>query len=233
MDDTQRSPGATGPRNPALRNALDSSPVSYLVSGNEVEDAFVVTAFECVEELNRPFRLTIELTAEHEATDSTELLGRDVSPRMERGDAYQRVLFRAFCMRGGRPDAGTRDMVIAYPSSRDPNASETGTEADFSGTHRRRISDNGVVPITQNVAAHEFGHYVGLSHTCVSRAPSDINTSNAYCAGLVQARQEDLMAAGNILRRAHGGLWRRRLRRHHDHCERQFQIHTFADSPPQ
>jgi len=76
---------------PALRDPLDGSHVSYLFSCRDVQGAFAVTGFTAVEELNRPYSLTIELSAEDEATDGTELLGQDITFRLERGDAYERV----------------------------------------------------------------------------------------------------------------------------------------------
>ena len=80
-------------RNPALRDPLDGEHVHYSFFCDDVPDLFVVTGFECEEALNRPYSLTVELTAEDESTDCTALLGRDVAFRLERGHTYERTLY--------------------------------------------------------------------------------------------------------------------------------------------
>lgn len=71
----------------------DQSVVRYTLSCRDVPDAFVVTGFDGIEELNRPYRLTIHLTAEDDSTETADLLGRDVRLTLDRGDAHMRDFF--------------------------------------------------------------------------------------------------------------------------------------------
>lgn len=75
------------------------------------------------------------------------------------------------------------------------------------------------VPITQNTVAHEFGHYLGIEHTC-QRPGADIGwcDPSPYCVNRNQVLQDNLMALGNRIQRDHARPWRRRLRQQHLFC---------------
>lgn len=64
----------------------------------------------------------------------------------------------------------------------------------------------------QVVAQHEFGHYLGLSHTCASAGVANSNAQ--YCHGRTVYEQEDMMAAGYQVRPWHATAWLERLPQH-------------------
>lgn len=122
------------------------------------------------------------------------------------------IAFRSFCHRGGVANVEREDMVIAY------KLFGVGRADDFDWTQRWNTEDEGPQPFTQNLAAHEFGHYLGLSHRCHS--PATANALPDYCIGRTQEMVDNIMAAGNTLSAAHGEPWASRLRRHHYYCDR-------------
>lgn len=137
----------------------------------------------------------------------------------------QPIPFRSFCYRSGRAPIHQEDMVIAYPANGASNASA------FSVTRNNvPTTDEGLATITQNTAAHEFGHYLGLRHRCFS--PITSNAAADYCTGLTRALQENMMAVGNVLTTAHGDPFVLRLRRHHYHNERAWMGNPQTQRPP-
>ena len=77
----------------AVNDALHTNihyDVRYEFVCETLADEFIVTGFECVETLNEPYRLTVHLHAVHEATDATELLGRDTVFLVDR-EAHRRI----------------------------------------------------------------------------------------------------------------------------------------------
>ena len=74
-------------------------------------------------------------------------------------------------------------------------------------------NQSGLHTCHQNTLAHEFGHYLGLSHTCA--AGGGLNSSAQYCEGGTMEQLDSLMAIGNDIRPAHAWPWRHRLPRHH------------------
>ena len=120
------------------------------------------------------------------------------------------VAFRSNCNLAGRSNTNADDMDLAFPL----NGSASHTVFDV---ERRRMptSDRGEQPFTQNTAAHEFGHYLGLNHTCFSAATS--NAAADYCHERSQALQDRVMSLGNVVTGVEGQPWLDRLRRHHYH----------------
>lgn len=140
--------------------------------------------------------------------------------------------FRAFCDRtGGNPERAGQDIVIDYPSSR--GGPENGTRADFDLEYRAvNTSNRGRVDFDQNVAAHEFGHYLGLNHRCERPGAADNNVEDAYCANRSRGRQRDIMAIGNTIERWHAQPWFSRLPRHHHYCELRWDKLTLRERAP-
>jgi len=144
--------------------------------------------------------------------------------------------FRDFCMPGGSPVELERgEMVLAYPGTvyraRQPVRSPaTSDQRAFNITFQnRRTSDAGSVDITQNVFAHELGHFLTLDHTCAHLVnAAGGNGSPAYCDGRARVRQEFLMSYGTNMHRNYARLWWSRLERHHYHCERTFRRRLVA-----
>lgn len=122
------------------------------------------------------------------------------------------VEFRSFCQRGGHTNAAAPDMVIAY------NLLNVGLAHDFDWLSVRETEDQGHQDFTQNLAAHEFGHYLGLNHRCFS--PATANAAADYCIGRTYELMDNMMSVGNTLTSAHAEPWASRLRRHHYHCGR-------------
>ena len=123
------------------------------------------------------------------------------------------INFRSFCAIGGRTNVDFEDMVVAY------NLLNAGRADDSDWIRRRETSDHDEPQdFTQNLAAHEFGHYLGLNHRCFS--PATANAAADYCAGRRHELMDNMMSIGNTLTPAHGEPWASRLRRHHYHCDR-------------
>lgn len=77
----------------AITSTSDGGLVRYAFSCPSLSDAFEVTGFTGVERLNAPFRLTVHLVSVSDTTDTAELLGRDVSLTIERGDGHTRTFY--------------------------------------------------------------------------------------------------------------------------------------------
>jgi hypothetical protein len=60
-------------------------------------------------------------------------------------------------------------------------------------------SDSGSQPFTQNVLAHEFGHYLGLNHTCRGLRGVQENSEDEYCRGRTYAEMNNRMSYGTVL----------------------------------
>jgi hypothetical protein len=85
-------------------------------------------------------------------------------------------------------------------------------------------SDAGTVSLKQNVLLHEFGHYLGLKHTCKGMGKN----INQYCKGMTKDLAENLMAVGNKFITAHAKPFRRRLKEYHkDFLEDRHSIYWF------
>jgi hypothetical protein len=121
------------------------------------------------------------------------------------------INFRSFCARGGRSNVQFEDMVAAY------NLLNSGRADDFNWLSSRETEDQGFQDFTQNLAGHEFGHYLGLNHRCFSPATS--NADADYCIGRTRELMDNMMSVGNTLSASHGEPWAARLRRHHYHCD--------------
>lgn len=138
---------------------------------------------------------------------------------------------RDFCWRlGGQPGGRRGDMVLAYPQ---PGARVTDNASSFSLTYNQiPSSDQGTNNVTQNVAAHEFGHYIMLRHTCARQSGADTNADIAYCSGRTLHQIQSLMSYGERIDAHHAFLWERQLQRHHYNCELSFSKRTLIDNPP-
>lgn len=131
------------------------------------------------------------------------------------------IPFRSFCYNGGHSNVQHEDMVIAY------KLINAGRADDFDWTNSREAEDGGELvfaPFTQNLAAHEFGHYLGLNHRCSS--PLHANGAADYCHRRQHELVDNMMASGNRLSAGHGQPWASRLRRHHYHCDRGWVPNT-------
>jgi hypothetical protein len=109
------------------------------------------------------------------------------------------------------PATARNDMYLAYDR-------RNGFAID---EHRTLTSsDGGSSSYLQNTLAHEFGHYLGLPHTCLNMAggpPGVFGADAEYCIGRTHDEMLDVMAVGNIVRGWHGQPWVARLRRHQYH----------------
>jgi type VI secretion system secreted protein VgrG len=76
---------------PALDDT-DAHRVRYELSCADFADAVEVHGLEVIEELNRPYVMTVRVEGHHETTELGELLGRDVAVRLHRGD-HTRAFF--------------------------------------------------------------------------------------------------------------------------------------------
>lgn len=92
-------------------------------------------------------------------------------------------------------------------------------------------SDRGDVEITQNAAAHEFGHYLGHNHTCQRPVPIDGGQCDLsqYCIPVGNhapprryVETASLMAAGNEMRSEYATKWQEALAQHHYFCHVPF-----------
>ena len=74
--------------------AIDEGSESAIVTSTfvvpAVGDAYVVHSFECVEELNRPYRATVRLIAAEEAIDALDLIGKEARLTLRRGGGQAR-----------------------------------------------------------------------------------------------------------------------------------------------
>jgi hypothetical protein len=137
--------------------------------------------------------------------------------------------FRAFCDRlGGTQNPSRADIVIDYPA---PGGTESGQAGDFDTTRMLPTSNHGdEVTFRQNTVGHEFGHYLGLAHTCAGEGRA--NGDAEYCDGRSRGRQRHIMAVGNAVHRGHARPWLNRLPRHHHSCELAWRPHTNRERPP-
>lgn len=139
------------------------------------------------------------------------------APIAPRGSHPQATQFRAFCARSS--SVASYDIVIDFPESE-----------SFTVTHRTPTSNHGAQPINQDYAAHEFGHYLGLNHTCYS--PGTANASADYCIGRSRGMQRNVMAMGGVVQPEHAEPWRARLQLHHHHCGLNWDRQTFRRRRP-
>lgn len=155
------------------------------------------------------------------------------------------INFRSFCYHGGHSNAHEEDMAIAYNLTgcgRSDDFDWTGAraivndtaEVDRTGDLDRLLNDRipasgdrfAVASFTQNLAAHEFGHYLGLNHHCFASAHA--NQPADYCHQGDAEMVDNMMAAGNRITALHGEPWVSRLRLHHYHCDRTWRPSTDA-----
>lgn len=161
--------------------------------------------------------ISLEFTRDlSEADLTTVMLYRPEPPANVQAAAAE---FRAFCSIEGRRRRTDIDMVIDYP----PNNS-------FDVHSPRDTSNHGRITIHQNFAAHEFGHYIGLHHTC--RDPASPNQPGEYCDQRSRGLQQNIMACGNVIQREHAAPWKNRLSSHHYYCGVNFSAHTHRERPP-
>jgi len=77
----------------------------------------------------------------------------------------------------------------------------------------------------QVVAAHEIGHWLGLSHVVCG-------TNDSRCYGVTPGQRNDLMGAGNQINGWHAGPWAERLAHHLDiTCRRSVRWRAVTDRP--
>ena len=69
----------------------DLGTATYHFIAERHPDRFAVRSFECVEALDRPYRLTVRVEAEEEATDLMTLLGEDVLFTIQRREHLRRI----------------------------------------------------------------------------------------------------------------------------------------------
>lgn len=143
------------------------------------------------------------------------MLNQPQAPANTHPDAVE---FRAFCSRSENPR--NADIVIDFPANQ-----------SFDVTFTLPTSNHGRQRITQNYAAHEFGHYLGLEHTCAG-GPVVANSNEAYCFGRSRGMQRNVMAFGGLVQPEHADPWRDRLRLHHHHCGLTWQRNTFRRRRP-
>ena len=165
----------------------------------------------------RPIKCGISLTWTEDRDMADCVIVMLNRPSLAPGSSANAVPFRAFCDRVAT--VGDEDMVIDYPAS-----NSFDTDATWP------TSNHGEVHIQQNYAAHEFGHYLGLDHTCYT--PATANTGADYCGGRDRGRQRNIMSVGNVIHREHGRPWRDQLASHHHHCGLTWRIHTHREPVP-
>jgi hypothetical protein len=68
----------------------------------------------------------------------------------------------------------------------------------------------------QEVAVHEFGHFLGLDHVGVGspQCPANGNTNQQACYGLTVRQRGDALGFGNRIEGWHVFPWATRLQRH-------------------
>jgi len=165
----------------------------------------------------RPIKCGVALSFVRD-TDHADLVITMLNrPSLAPGSSANAVPFRAFCAR--IDTVGEVDMVIDYPAN-----NSFDVDADYPS------SNHGTVHVNQNYAAHEFGHYLGLQHTC--HTPGTANTDADYCIGRDRGRERNLMSVGNMIHREHGRPWRDQLASHHHHCGLTWDIHTHREPVP-
>lgn len=144
------------------------------------------------------------------------------NPRQRRGptrrthsrDPYPRALpFRANCWANSDP-AGV-DMTLDWNG------------AGWDVSHTARDAAGNEVSLNQNYLAHEFGHYLGLDHSCHTPASAAVGwcsgvpsgVPDEYCAGTTGPQMDRIMAMGNRVVRENGTAWQQRLvTLHHYKC---------------
>lgn len=177
---------------------------------------------------NREIRCAVDLRFTDSEADMPHLrIQLLYRPRAARGTSPRHRIFRASCHRGGARVGGDPNNHVHDPGAIDMYVAWSGRNADgSSGFHQSwpwRTSDQGVVEISQNVMAHEFGHYLGLEHTC-QHLVSDIGwcDSTAYCVLRTLAEQENIMAVGSRVHWGHATPWQARIYRHHGFCRNRW-----------
>lgn len=136
-----------------------------------------------------------------------------------------RYPFRASCGLGGahvwydgawEPDTRAFDMSLDWWGRTSPDRSGFYTERDVPCSDHAAPQRFG-----QNTVAHEFGHYLGIPHTCVALATqSDLCGDEEYCGGRTLREQQNMMALGDTHDVNHAIPWSSRLFRHHRYCDR-------------
>lgn len=133
------------------------------------------------------------------------------------------LAFRSACNLGG---LGPRDEIDMYLAWHGPG----GWDHDQNSTPPWVFqTSQGPMALRQNTVAHEFGHYLGLPHTCSGRGTGvgwcggNVPGASPYCVGDEPYLMDSVMACGDKLRRNHGNPWRDRLDQlHHYRCEELF-----------
>ena len=131
------------------------------------------------------------------------------------------LVFRSSCAEGGIARSEDVDMYLAWSGA-------GGWDFPNSASAWRFPTSQGEMSFTQNTVAHEFGHYLGLPHSCQvpgadvgwCESPSGISP---YCVGEEPYLMSSIMGVGDQVRHEHGNPWRDRLTAiHHYRCEDLF-----------
>ncbi|MBZ0117546.1 MAG: hypothetical protein K8H88_11150 [Sandaracinaceae bacterium] len=136
---------------------------------------------------------------------------RTHGPERRYPNAGRQLRFRACCANVPWGD----DMTIDW----------NGMSWDF--LHDVTDAAGNTIRIPQNTVAHEFGHYLGLDHSCHVPSSTAVgwcaspspDQPDEYCRGTTEEEMNRMMACGNRLVAENGTPWQQRLAaEHHYRC---------------